>query len=497
MTAWLLARLTPAVTSDPIPRRWSWTITAAIGAVAAVLRWPRLSEPSVLVFDETYYAKDALALIRAGVEVEVDLGEIGRAGDELIRRDVASFVVHPPLGKWLIGVGELIAGPTPLGWRLVVALLGVASVVLLVRIGRRLTGSTLLGALAGLLLAVDGLAIVMSRTALLDGSLMFFILAAFACLLCDRDQARTRLAAQVAAGGLPDRIAVGARPWLWAAGVLLGCALATKWSAGFFIVVFAVMWLLWNAGALRLLGVTAPFARALLTCGGLGVAAFGVVPLLAYTAAWTGWFTTLTGYGRTEDGGPLGVVGAWLTYQRQALTFHTGLDTPHAYAAGAWSWPLLSRPTAFAYEGAAVGCGSGECVTEVIALANPILWWLGIAAVVWQTWRWLADRDWRSGALLSGVLAGWVPWVFFPTRTTFFFYAIVILPFLILALTLTAGELLGSPGDRPARRQAGAVIVGVGVVGILIASWFFFPVWTSVPLPRGEWEWRMWLPTWI
>ncbi|NEE46597.1 phospholipid carrier-dependent glycosyltransferase, partial [Streptomyces sp. SID8455] len=48
--------------------------------------------------------------------------------------------------------------------------------------------------LAGLLLAVDGLHFVMSRTALLDLIVMFFVLAAFGCLVVDRDRARRRLA---------------------------------------------------------------------------------------------------------------------------------------------------------------------------------------------------------------------------------------------------------------------------------------------------------------
>ena len=68
------------------------------------------------------------------------------------------------------------------------ALLGTLSVLMLCRIGRRLFRSTFLGCLAGALLAVDGLHFVMSRTALLDLVLMFFVVAAFGCLLIDRDR---------------------------------------------------------------------------------------------------------------------------------------------------------------------------------------------------------------------------------------------------------------------------------------------------------------------
>ncbi len=105
------------------------------------------------------------------------------------------YVVHPPMGKWVIGAGEKLFGFEPFGWRFMVALLGTLSVLMLCRIGRRLFRSTLLGCLAGLLLAVDGLHFVMSRTALLDQVLMFFVLASFGCLVLDRDRVRKRLAA--------------------------------------------------------------------------------------------------------------------------------------------------------------------------------------------------------------------------------------------------------------------------------------------------------------
>ena len=101
-----------------------------------------------------------------------------------------SYVVHPPMGKWLIAVGEWAFGMNPFGWRFMVALLGTLSVLLVCRIGRRLMRSTALGCLAGALLAVDGLHFVMSRTALLDLIVMFWVVAAFGCLLVDRDRSQ-------------------------------------------------------------------------------------------------------------------------------------------------------------------------------------------------------------------------------------------------------------------------------------------------------------------
>ena len=184
--------------------RWSaWGGPLLVALVAGLLRFWNLGSPKAVIFDETYYAKDAWALVQRGYE-----GSWPKDANKLILPDPGSvplptdagYVVHPPVGKWVIGLGERMFGFNPFGWRFMTAVLGTLSVLMLCRIGRRLFRSTFLGCLAGALMAVDGLHFVMSRTALLDLVLMFFVLAAFGCLLIDRDRARGRLAAALPAG---------------------------------------------------------------------------------------------------------------------------------------------------------------------------------------------------------------------------------------------------------------------------------------------------------
>src|SRR6202034_181628 len=93
------------------------------------------------------------------------------------------YVAHPPLGKIMIAVGEWAFGLTPVGWRFAVAVVGSLAVLMTARIARRMTRSTLLGCAAGLLLALDGLELVLSRTAILDIFVMFWVLAAFGLLV--------------------------------------------------------------------------------------------------------------------------------------------------------------------------------------------------------------------------------------------------------------------------------------------------------------------------
>lgn len=520
----LADRLWPALPTD---RMLSWILTLAVTAFGAVLRWPNLGTPHAFSFDETYYAKDAFSLMVHGVErtfvSNADQTILASNGDPATLHSVfvdePEFVVHPPIGKWVIAIGEHFFGVTPFGWRFMVAILGTLAIAMTIRIGRRLTRSTLIGVIAGFLLAIDGQAIVHSRTALLDPVLMFWVLCGFGALVLDRDRTRRHLAEQVR-GFDSDRAALlqwesglgprfGLRPWRWVAGVSLGLACATKWSGVWFLVAFAVLAVFWDVSARRLVGVRAPYEATLVRTVPTALVWFAVVPLVVYVASWSGWLFTDGGYDRlwalsnpaTGLWGhvPNALRSLW-HYHAEMLTFNENLSSPHTYQSNPWGWPLQARPTSYYFQSPTLGqsgCTVDKCASEVVALGNPIIWWAGVLALVHQLWRWVTRRDWRSGAVVTGFLAGWVPWLFFQHRTIFTFYVVAYLPFLMLAVAMTLGAVLGPVRASPNRRAVGAATVGVVLLGALVAAWWFYPIWTAQVIPYSQWEMRMWFPTWI
>ncbi|WP_026217974.1 phospholipid carrier-dependent glycosyltransferase, partial [Embleya scabrispora] len=185
----LRERLVPSYTDNSPYTGGGWLPCVLVTLLAGFIRFWNLGKPRAVIFDETYYAKDGWSLLKLGYEGTWPK----EANDQILagRTDTlqtqGSYIVHPPIGKWTIALGEQLFGLTPFGWRFALAVLGTLSVLMLCRIGRRLFRSTLLGCVAGLLMALDGLHFVMSRTSLLDLVLMFWILAAFGCLLIDRD----------------------------------------------------------------------------------------------------------------------------------------------------------------------------------------------------------------------------------------------------------------------------------------------------------------------
>jgi dolichyl-phosphate-mannose-protein mannosyltransferase len=499
----------------PADQLWGWIGPLLVTALAGVLRFWRLDQPHQLVFDETYYVKQAYTYLRVGYELRWPEGADARftGGAPDVFSSVADFPVHPPFGKWMIAIGEALFGVgSSWGWRFSAALVGTLSVLLLARIARRLFGSTLLGVTAGLLLAVDGHHLVHSRTSLLDIFLSFWLLAAFGALLVDRDRSRQRLAGAVAAaraaGWAGPRL--GLRPWRILAGVCLGLAVGTKWSALYFLAVFGLMTVLWDVAARRASGVRRWWGALVVD----GVPAFvSLVPIaaLTYLATWAGWFASsgahLRQWGAQHPDAGWGFLPDALRslakYHADIYRFHVGLSSDHPYEAHPWSWIVQGRPTSFFYEGPTRGqdgCLVEQCSRAITSLGNPVVWWGGTAALVVLLFCWLLRRDWRAGAILAGVAGGYLPWFYYAAaddRTMYAFYSVAFAPFVVLALTYVLGLVLGPRTASPDRRLVGAVAAGAVVVGAVVALAWFWPVYVAEVIPYSAWRARMWLTSWI
>ncbi|HVK43956.1 MAG TPA: phospholipid carrier-dependent glycosyltransferase [Micropruina sp.] len=496
-----------------------WAVTLVITLLAFLIRLQNLAYPSNLVFDETYYAKDAWSLLKFGYEREwpKDANASIVAGNSDVIRSTAEFVVHPPLGKWLIALGEHWFGMNSFGWRFMACVFGSLLVLMVIRLARRLSRSTLIGGIAGLLLTLDGLAFVMSRTALLDIFQSFFIVAAVACCVTDRDWYRHRLADALEHRGLYDLHGefgpvVWLRPWRLAAGVMFGAALACKWNSVFVLAVFGVLSVLWDVGARRLAGADWRSWLALLVDGIPAFFRLVVVAAAVYLATWIPWLMTSGGYDRGwglkyPDHPWVKAFGegfaSLLWLHKEIYQFHTGdfiNKATHPYDAHPAGWLAMLRPTGFdAVNDIAPGTdgctGPENCIRVISAMGTPVLWWMAaIALVVCVVW-WIGGRDWRFGVPVLGAVATYLPWFNYTDRPLFFFYAITIIPFTVIGLAMVLGLILG-PANSPGRRR-GAIIVGVAVALVALNFAWIYPALTDELLPYSQWLARMWLRSWI
>ena len=415
-----------------------------IAIASFFLRVINLGNPKGFVFDEVYYVDGARDFLKYGVEV---------AGSK------PEFVVHPPVGKWCIALGIKIFGDNEFGWRIMAAIAGTLIILIAARLAHELFFSPFLTAITAALLAFDGLLLVHSRTALLDLFLTLFIL--IAVYFWFREQN-------------------------WHASIFFGLALATKWSALYFIFLFAVVSLY------RLLREN--HVRNSIRTIAMQITQFGLIPLGIYLASWFGWFASNRGWDRTYASNPL---SSLIYYHKQMLDFHTSLVEKHAYQANPWGWLIMRRPTSFYYE-SPNGCGSKSCAQEVLALGTPVLWWSATIALValiglwaWQFYH--RNMDKKLSLILLSVVAGYLPWFFFQKRTVFSFYAIVFEPFLILAVVYCAKLFI----DR-SKNPANAQVIIIGFVAVVFLNFLYFlPLYLGEVITYAQWHMRMWFTSWI
>jgi dolichyl-phosphate-mannose-protein mannosyltransferase len=519
------AALRARLIGPPVDLRiWGWLLPLLAAVIGGIVRFVNLDHPHQLVFDETYYVKDAYSYLQSGYERQwpENANDSFNAGNPDILLNEPEYVVHPPVGKWMIAFGMALFGAeSSFGWRFSAALTGTLSILLIALIAQKLFKSPALGAAAGLLTAVDGHHLVHSRTSLLDIFLMFWVVAAFGALLLDRDDGRRRLAARLAAQAAANPAAgtptprqlnfgpwLGLRPWRLAAGICLGLAVGTKWSALAFVAVFGLMTVLWDMNARRIAGIRNWGYGGILLDGVLAFVWMVPVAAATYLASWTGWLLSSGAYNRQWARDNPSDTWGWLPdslrsladYHLSAYTFHSGLSSEHPYKSSPWTWLFMGRPTSFYYETPAQGspgCEVERCSAAILSVGNPLIWWTAAAALLVLLFFWLGRRDWRAGAILAGIAAGYLPWFMYPERTTFFFYAITFEPFLILALTYGLGLVLGSREAPPWRRKQGILLVGIFLAAAVLVSAYFAPVWLGETISYDEWRLRMWMPSWI
>jgi dolichyl-phosphate-mannose-protein mannosyltransferase len=449
-------------------RQWSWSDTiamAAVSATAGVIRGIHLSRPEFIYSDELFYAREGCIYV---YNSQLTCG---------IPLDAVS--PHPPLGKWLISLGIRVFGWEPLGWRVAGLVAGTVTVALLYLLARRLLGSTWGATFTAGLLAIDFLHFVQSRIAMLDVYVTLFSVASFLFVVIDRDRLTDR-GPEVRGRGF------GAlwRPWLLAAGLATGAAIATKWvGLGGLLGVAALssVWALARPSAGRFY---TKFQRALKREWPAMVLAFVVAPSLVY----------IVSYAPRIEGSAFALPwshGSWIrnfaSVQREMLNFHRHskeilyVGKTNAYVSPAWSWPLIKRPMVY-YSNEPAGDGH----ERITAMGSPLVWWTSLTALAYLGLQVVRRR--RNDAavvVLTGFAALYVPSLLMSSvrPATFVYYMLPSVPFMCLALaTVAVGWIHSFPRW---------IVVGFLVVAVVLFA-FFYPVLAGVPLSHEAVQARQW-----
>ena len=400
-------------------------------------------------------------------------------------------ITHPPLGKEIMGLGILLFGMTPFGWRFSGTLFGVLMLPLLYVFLKKLFGGRWIPTLGMLLWASDFMHYVQTRIATIDTYSVFFILLMYLFMYLWLTEDR-----------------------LWAlalCGIAFGLGAAAKWTSIYAGAGLALLWAakwIWRfvearrgakpsprtgkvapqgpdeVPAKRILSPdrTVPdllpaFLLNVLFC----LVFFIAVPVLIY------YFSYLP-YGRAAGYSPFSKDYAAMVWHNQVymFTYHSNsvLGATHPYSSNWYQWLIDHRPILYVLE-----YPSAETKISVAAFLNPVLCWGGLLSLPLLGFMALARRDRRAAFLLVGYLSELLPWVLVP-RLTFAYHYFPSSLFLVLSLGYVFSLL------RENRRDwLGWVCVPVGWSVALFA--LFFPVLNGLPIGRElSTALYQWLPTW-
>ena len=469
------------------------TAVLLVTLLAAGLRLWNLGTPPERIFDEFYYSKSACIFLGWSQErCSVDSEDERYWFRE--RHDVGAWV-HPPLGKWAIALGELAVGTDAsdgldahdaFGFRVASAVAGTLTVTAFAILVQLLFGSALWTLVGGALLATEGLSIVQSRVAMLDVFVAFWIVVAFLSLVLDRRWITRRTPPPTATFEGPGEIWLPPqedapspiwRPWRFATGLVLGLALATKWSAATAIAAAVLLAVIWECERRRRAGEWRWLAHTVIREGFGIVLAFAVLPLVVYVASDLAWFL--------REGWSF---ARWGELQLAMATYHADLRPVgadgkpiHPYLSPAWQWLLLTRPVLYFAEYLDAGARR-----VIYANANPVVFWGAFLSIPASIAAWRRRADWRAGFAVIAVAGLYLPW-FLVERPQFLFYALPIVPFLVLAMLVLLRDLA----------ERGYAILAGSIVAIALGlTVLFWPTYVGLRIDAWGWELRSWFPGW-
>jgi dolichyl-phosphate-mannose-protein mannosyltransferase len=356
----------------------SWGIII-VCTISIVLRFWDLGRFNLLVFDEVYYAKFANNYFT----------------------HTPFFNSHPPLSQYLIAIGIWIGDRLPIGrdvtntftgslhstfsYRWMNALFGSLIPPLVAVLAYQLSQRLSYAFLAALLISFDGLFLVESRYALNNiYAIVFGLLGQILILIASRSSRHHRFCLMLGAG------------------TAFGAAAACKWNGlwfllGIYLLIFiAKIWKSMlqegrgdanaNESKRQITTSNNSLLVRLATVRTIEIFVYlFILPTIVYSLLWIPHLIQ----------NPL---PNFIDVQWSILNYHERIgnsDRIHPYCSNWYTWPLMMRPLAYYFTQY-----KPNYYYDVHAMGNPLLWWLGLAAIFGSIWiviknSWVIFDRWR------------------------------------------------------------------------------------------------------
>ena len=411
----------------------SCLLTLAFGMLCFI----RLTIPSAIYFDETYYPAAAVAILNLSQQLNPE---------------------HPMVGKELIAAGIALFGNNAFGWRFFPAIFGTLALFAAMRALWFATLSRFATLAGGWLLATGFMLFVQSRIAMLDIFMVSFVMVALwmcAAAMREAEQARWRLIV---------------------AGIALGCAMGAKWNA---LPVAILPGLAFLIIRIKRSGWKGFFTSRGHPIPGISLAEaalwLGALPLATY------WLTYTPAFLMADNPiSPWAFIGA----HRHMIDLQENVGKlDHPYRSVWYQWVLNLKPIWYLYR------ESDGAQRGIFMIGNPLTILLGLPALLWCLWAGLF-RENRAALAVAVLYAASIGlWVIAPKPVQFYYHYLLPSCFLFAALAIALDQMW-----QAGRRKLPIIVLGLATV--LFAS--FYPILSAAPL-SGEEAFRVWswLPSWV
>ena len=333
-----------------------------------------------MIFDERYYALNAYHYLHGN--------------------NIAINSAHPQLAILINSLGIKIFGMNPFGWRFMPNLFGILLLPLIFLFTRRLFNKTSIATLAMLFVGIDFMHFAISRLALLESSVTFFIMASYYFMWCYLQLRKTSPKQSYSA--------------LLYTGISMGIAMSCKWSGGFMLpmLVLAIVIIeyhqqkTWRNYALIISSII-------------------IIPSLIYLASYIPYIM-------------MNKLNFWDSFSKlQEYAFITQsklmINSTNFATSKWWQWPLglstllvdstLNIFTAKAY--------------SLVLMGNPLLYWASIPAFLATIICIVKTRNRGLIFLSIAIICQYLPYIFAKrVEYLYYYYTISILVFITVAYAI-------------------------------------------------------------
>ena len=400
-----------------------------------------------------------------------------RTGYEFVHKTDVYEWTHPPLGKIFIAAGIKIFGMTPFGWRIAGTLFGIIMLPFIYLFAKKMFGKTWLSAIACILFAFDFMHFTQTRIATIDVYITFFVILMYYFMYSYYRMSfyDTKLSKTF----IP----------LLLSGLCFGFGTACKWTgiyagAGLCVLFFMTIYKRYKEYVVAKERQQTPeaefivknFSGYTVRTFAFCILAFIIIPVVIYLLSYIPYLMC--------DGGGLGAI---IKNQKDMFVYHskTVLDATHPYSSKWYEWIIMKRPIWY-YSGTI-----NENLKEGIsAFGNPLVWWVGIPALLFMIYSAAFRKDSKAIFIVTGYFAQLIPWMFVD-RVVFIYHYFPCTIFLVLAIVYSI-KLLSDKYKiikKAAYIYTGAVVVLFIMFYPVLSGWAINPVYVDMFL--------RWFSTWV